>query len=312
MSNGDAQKLEKLLDKALKTDWGRKIVGKRLGLEITEHPDLSERPLVAFCMPSYKNPHPQTLTATHRMLAYTKQFADVWQSPVLGSSVVHWARNQLIAEAYKSGVPFTHVFFLDDDIVCQPETLVEMLRHEKDVVAAVCTTRCDPPRRNARVFVEETHSFIQITDMPEGLVEVGGIGTGVMLIARKVLDRVADYWVNCEREEKVYAASAEFLERARSERKNWYEVTKDAFWFQFLEHPHGRGEFGEDTGFCWKAKQCGFQVWADTRLKPLHMGDYGYSVDDADMHRDLLLQQLRTEGKTAVALTIPQKREVTE
>jgi hypothetical protein len=295
----DPEAVAGIIEALAKSDEGRKNFEAVLGLQIAHHPDLSNRPMVAMAVPSYKNMHGKMMTATHKMVAYSKQFCDVIQSPVLGSCVVHWARNQLIAEIMKGGQPFTHILYIDDDIVPEPDYLVRMLRHDKDVVGALCTRRTDPPVPNVRDFDEETQNFVQWRD-PEQMIERAlagelspeecllpkAVGTGMMLISRKALDRIADYWVNCEYERDIVGASPEWVEKHSAVRSDYYKQHKDAFWFQFLNHPKGAGEYGEDISFCWKARQCGLGVFTDISLQPEHMGEYGYTALDFTPFRD--------------------------
>lgn len=37
----------------------------------------------------------------------------------------------------------------------------------------------------------------------------------------------------------------------------------------------------EDFAFCERARQCGYQVMADTSIRLLHFGSYGYTWEDA-------------------------------
>ena len=37
----------------------------------------------------------------------------------------------------------------------------------------------------------------------------------------------------------------------------------------------------EDFAFSERARQCGFKIYADTRIRLVHFGDYGFSWEDA-------------------------------
>ena len=37
----------------------------------------------------------------------------------------------------------------------------------------------------------------------------------------------------------------------------------------------------EDFAFSERARQCGFKIYADTRIRLYHFGDYGFSWEDA-------------------------------
>ena len=36
---------------------------------------------------------------------------------------------------------------------------------------------------------------------------------------------------------------------------------------------------GEDYFFCWKAKQLGYKLWCDSRIKVGHVGEYVYDEE---------------------------------
>jgi hypothetical protein len=54
-------------------------------------------------------------------------------------------------------------------------------------------------------------------------------------------------------------------------------------YFQPLVVSDGPGEWylGEDYAFCERARRCGFQVMADTRIRLWHVGSYPFSWEDA-------------------------------
>lgn len=89
-------------------------------------------------------PEPQTTDSLTRMVIYSRQQGvTVYSGPPIQSSVVHWSRNMLIADQLKSGKPFTHIFMVDDDMVLEPDTLVKLLSHKKDIIGGLTTRRND-------------------------------------------------------------------------------------------------------------------------------------------------------------------------
>lgn len=164
-----------------------------------------ERPVVACLIPCYKTPHPKMQHAFGAMVDYSKKHGiDVFARPIIQSSVVHWTRNSLIADLIKSKMPFTHVLFIDDDIVPEPDYLHRMLAHNKDIVAGLCTRRQDPPIPNARLYNQESKRFEELWEWPDGLVEVGAVGTGLMLISRHALQQGMEIYLQCVFEKQIY------------------------------------------------------------------------------------------------------------
>lgn len=258
-----------------------------------------ERPIVACLIPCYKMPHPKMQHAFAALSEYTKQHGvDMFARPIIQSSVVHWTRNSLIADLIKAKQPFTHVLFIDDDIVPGPDYLVRMLKHNKDVVAGLCTRRQDPPIPNARLYNEADKRFEELWEWPDGLVEVGAVGTGLMLISRNALQQSMEIYLQCLFEKDVYGQSEERTKAMQEDRTKQFDDDANGWWFRFLACENGAGELGEDIGFCWALrKYAGIKIYVDTTLQPEHMGDYGYGIRDFIDHRDPLIADAKRKGR---------------
>lgn len=257
-------------------------------------------PIVAVLVPSYDTPHPRCYDGLLEMMRYTteQKAAVVFRPNIIFSSVVHWTRNQLIAQFIKTGEPFTHVLFVDDDIEVPKDCLVKMLSHKKDIVSAICTRRTSPPIPNVRMWSEELGSYTELWQWKEGLIEVDAIGTGVMLISLEALQKIADAYFQCRYERDVLGMPDAVAKKISEERVKLFDTTGDAWWFRFLPPPSGAGECGEDVSFCMVAKKyAGLSIYADTTIVPLHWGDYGYSLKDFIPGRDKAIEKAKAEGK---------------
>jgi hypothetical protein len=261
-----------------------------------------DRPVVAILVPSYKCPHPRMQSRVLEMKQHTLQSGVAYPMgmPLMRNSVVHWQRNDLIAELIKSERAYTHVLFIDDDIVPELDSLNKLLAHGVDIVAGLCTFRQDPPVPNARYYDEKNHRFAEMRDWSkDGLIEVDAVGTGMMLISANALQKVADVWFKCEVEKALYGLSDEKVEDWNKQRCAAFDNYPNAWWFQFLPTPDaGVREFGEDISFCHKAKKyAGLKVWVDTTVTPEHIGEYGYSIADYKSQRRVM--QERKAAKAA-------------
>lgn len=131
---------------------------------------------------------------------------------------------------------FTHLFFLDSDVVPPLEALDALLDADKDIIAGLYPTmkfRNEQQVKEMAVFnriayaqtdgesqyrLEEAHGI--------GIQEIDRAGTGCLLIKRHVL---------------------ETLPRPH---------------FQFLYNEVGISAVGEDINFCRKAQEAGFKIYA--------------------------------------------------
>lgn len=288
---------ERLVDKLLHDPVGRLAMGRKMGLDINlvENQNV---PQVAVLVPSYKmSPHPRMKAAGEAAFREAQKVATIFYPPAASSCVVHWARNLLIAELVKSGRRFTHVLFCDDDIVMPPDAVVKMLSHNVDIVGALCTTRTDPPVPN--IHSDLGNGVIEKmldwpgADGPGGLIEVGSVGTGLMLISEVALRRLTEFYINGELEKALWCKyfgvpdDHPKWEQLAKDRMKSFDESGNGWWFQFFPQTQLlTSEHGEDVGFCVKARMAGLKVHCDTSIQPEHIGEYGFSFKDYLPHRD--------------------------
>lgn len=290
---------------------------KRFGIDVELVQDKKQnidKPTVVILCPTYRAPEPKMQDGLAKMVSYTreKDFAIVYGGPPIQASVVHWSRNWLISEQLKSGKPWTHVLFIDDDIVVEPDALERLLSHKKDIVAGLCTRRNDPPVPNIRFYDPDNGETRQIWDWPEQqLIEVDAVGTGLMLISQKALELTAQAYFDCEYEKEFYGLSGEKLANIKKARLDQFDKDKVCYWFRFLPTPNHNIEMGEDITFCFLAKRyCDLKVFVDTSVQPQHLGTYGYSIRDFVPFRDMCIEKAKAEGKYKVQPKIEPELEI--
>lgn len=154
-------------------------------------------------------------------------------------SLVYNARNELARQAIKSEADW--VLWLDSDMIFEPDLLKKMLKvceeNDIDFLTGLCFRRKPPytPTLFDRLDkMEHGASYTTIMSVPEGRFKVGGCGFAGVLMSTDVLLSVA----------------ARFGGRM----------------FDPLEG------FGEDVSFCWRARQCGYEIWCDSDIELGHIG----------------------------------------
>jgi GT2 family glycosyltransferase len=154
---------------------------------------------------------------------------------------VEQARNKLVREFLASDC--THLLFIDSDTVPPDHTIVSMLRADKDVVAGlVPAMKLDVSTGEwAAVYtvfnmIRDQHGDVVENRNPDGhgLQPIDRAGTACMLIRREVLENIP---------------SPRFL-----------TVMDEA----------GISHLGEDFYFCDKAREHGFEVWANMHVVCKH------------------------------------------
>lgn len=154
-------------------------------------------------------------------------------------SLVYNARNELARQAIKAEADW--VLWLDSDMVFEPNLLNKMLEvckeNDIDFLTGLCFRRKPPytPCLFDRLEkVGHGASYTAIMSVPEGRFKVGGCGFAGVLMSTDVLLSVA----------------AKFGGRM----------------FDPMEG------FGEDVSFCWRARQCGYEIWCDSDIELGHVG----------------------------------------
>lgn len=146
-------------------------------------------------------------------------------------ALVYDSREQLAANARIGG--FTHVLWLDSDMVFPADVFDQLLSHNKDFVTGICHAR-KPPYRSAlfeRLMPEPIR--YKRTTYPDGLFEIAGSGLACALTSVKLLSDV-----------------------------------KKQFGGLFMPSL----AFGEDLSFCIKATDLNYKLYADPNCIIKHIG----------------------------------------
>ena len=267
----------------LKSMEGREALRQELGYNFHWMDDAAKdgRPLVTLLCPTQDAPLGETSKAVHALVTASRTHCILTDDPGVRSSVVHWGRNMLLVNLRKRKQPCDYVLMMDDDMTPPEDGLIKLLKHDVDIIAGACTVRRDPPQPNFRVWNPTIFNFVTMFDWPVGSTfEVAGVGCAFMLVKTTVLDAVGEYYLSCRYEKEHLGWSEDAAKLMEAGRRKHAENTGNEWWFQFLQHPWGDGEFGEDLSFCFKARECGYKVWVDDSVRPGHIGNYEFKIDD--------------------------------
>jgi len=162
-------------------------------------------------------------------------------------------RNNLVKTALEIGADYA--MFIDADMRFPKDTLKILMAHDKDIIGVNATTRSEPVKPTAKnIHLNEDGSIDWMpiySNALSGISMADGIGCGVMLIKRKVLEAL----------EKPY------------------------FYFEQLKE---NSILGEDIYFCIKAKDAGFDTWVDHDLSKhiKHIGQYVYGWQNIELPKE--------------------------
>ena len=148
------------------------------------------------------------------------------------NSLVYDSRNRIAARACEAGEA-DYVMWFDSDMVFEPDTLLKLLKADKDIVSGLYWRRSPPFTLVAFDKCDlETGDWTQ-QEEPEELTTCEAVGFGCVLIKVEVLYDVFNRF------------------------RTWFQPMKG---------------FGEDLAFCWRARQLGYEIWLDPSVRCGHMG----------------------------------------
>ena len=149
-------------------------------------------------------------------------------------SLIYDSRNKLAAKAMKEEADY--ILWLDSDMVFSPDLLEKLIEDDKDMVSGIYFRRTSP--WNPVIFKDSElkDSRLEWTDYveypKETLFKVAGVGFGCVLMKTDILFDM---------------------------------VGRFGDWFSPLYNS------GEDLSFCYRAKELGYEIWCDSRIKCGHM-----------------------------------------
>lgn len=217
------------------------------------------------CMSGNVNLHfAMSLTATTKALKRT----DMVFLTNVGSSILHMARNVLVAQALAQGAD--KIIFIDDDVSWTTNGFERLVTAPEHIVGGVYQKKPHNPYAPAQMAV----SALPDGMVPNfhGLCEVDGAATGFLRIDREVFEAMK---ANCQKIED------DFLKP--EEAKHLYEY----FAFGKLIKNEKTYAHGEDYFFCHRAREAGYKTFIDPNIKLGH--HHGQFKFDASLNTiDLL------------------------
>jgi len=162
-----------------------------------------------------------------------------------GDAFIGKARNMIAHRFLKSG--FRDLLYIDADIGFDVEGAVKLCTAEPPIVMGLYRMKCPEPVRYPALMIDPPERF----EGDPSLIGLHYGPAGFMRIRREVLEAMAVKWPD-----------------------EWYKHDAGEKIHDFF--PHGRFEnqfIGEDIGFCNRAKECGFKIWAAQNVKLNHYGE---------------------------------------
>ena len=208
-------------------------------------------------MPCYDMVKINTMISMVKLIAQlTKAGIDV-EVNTMKSPYVSYARNILTGRFMQSKKDY--LLFIDADVEFEPECPLRMLVAQMDIVCTPYRIKTNDPAIVRYTTTVDDHKNVPI--LPGGLIEIQQGPAGMMMIGRKVFEKLMK-----DRPD---------LEIQTHQHKDLFP--KDVKIFSFWDCTFKNGKWtGDDIAFCDLARENGFKLYANIESPMAHHGSYAY------------------------------------
>lgn len=201
-----------------------------------------------------------TMTSLLRFVILANKLKLHWSlDTMVNESLITRGRNNLMAKMLTSPQA-THFMFIDADIRFQPESIFQMLSHEKDVIGGLYPKKAIPSNYVINLLPQ--------TKIQGDVFTVDTLGTGFLIFTRAVY-------------EKLIAAHPETKYVDDVGMGKQYEPNMYAIFDCKIDE---KGHYlSEDWLFCRRWRAIGGEVWAHSKTLLNHIGHYEFLGDLTQM-----------------------------
>ena len=214
---------------------------------------------------------------------------------LLKSSLVTQGRNLCVANFLKDPTNYTHLLFIDSDIDFKFDTIMKMLKFDREVIATPYPMKhihwnqiWDRVQKGKIKNIEELkragHAFpIKLDNQKgkeipvvDGVIEVSHAPTGCMLIKKQVFDKMIKAYPNDKIEQATIVNGKALIDEYNY---NFFDTIHD---------PETKKYYGEDFGFCKKWTAIGGKCYCYVSDDITHVGEYQYNgklMDNLDISK---------------------------
>jgi len=172
-------------------------------------------------------------------------------------------RNNLVEYAIQAGC--SHLLMMDTDQIYPSDTIMKLIEHDLPIVGAKVHRRYPPFDPIMYKWDREIGRYFMLPEeiwKNESLPEVDVVGTGCILVDIKVFMDLEYPW----------------------------------FKHESVSLKSGQKAVGEDVYFCRKAKEAGYQIFADTTIKIDHLGLLSINEETYEVYKMLTLIGGKKDG----------------
>ena len=216
---------------------------------------------ICIAMPCYDSVKINTMLSIFQLIQLLGKVKMEVGINTMKSPLIHQARNYLTAVFLTT--EYSHLLFIDADVEFAPEAVLRMMMAKKDII---CTPyRAKNPDLNNHTYTVKFPDPKVIPILPGGLVEIEAGPTGLMLIDRKVFEKIIKNRPDLKIKNRVNPGIKE-------------DEKSHDFYHLFFDFAFEDGyTIGEDLSFCKLARKEGFKLYANTDSMTAHRGEYAWT-----------------------------------
>jgi hypothetical protein len=232
-------------------------------------------------VPCYDNSvtEPFMMSTIKTMLSFS-QIGMRCSISTIADSLISRARNMLVAK-FMANPEYTHLLFIDSDISYSHESILKLLWHDKDVIAAAYPVKeinwakteqlvkdgvpiKEAVKQSARFAVSAIKPGQERVDVSNGAIAAYDLGTGFMLIKRETIEKMIKEYPELKFNDDTGSLNEE-------ERKYTYN-----FFDPYIDESNRR-YLSEDYAFCRYWQNLGGKTWLDPSIELDHIGRFRYT-----------------------------------
>ena len=236
---------------------------------------------ICIAMPCYDSVKINTMLSIFQLIQLLGKVKMEVGINTMKSPLIHQARNYLTAVFLTT--EYSHLLFIDADVEFDPEAVLRMLMAKKDII---CTPyRAKNPNLNNHTYTVKFPDPKVIPILPGGLVEIEAGPTGLMLIDRKVFEKIIKNRPDLKIKNRVNPGIKE-------------DEKSHGFYHLFFDFAFEDGyTMGEDLSFCKLARKNGFKLFATTDSMTAHRGEYAWAGKFGDSLKSIKPEESLLTGK---------------
>ena len=215
------------------------------------------KPSIFIAMPCYDSVKINTMLSVIKLVQQLGKSGIEVGIHTMKSPLIHQARNYLTSVFLTT--QYQYMLFVDSDVEFQPEAVLRMMVAKKNIV---CTPyRVKAEELSKHIYTVEFKDPKNILVLAGGLVEIEAGPTGLMLIDRKVFEKI----IKNHPELKIRNKATPHAEKSHE------------FYYNFFDFGFNDGyAMGEDVSFCRLARGNGFKIYANIESSTTHHGSFAW------------------------------------